>query len=168
MLDGRPKLGNLMGWFKGERMFLDGKSILGLLKLATAKGTIITITAAGPDAREVVHSLIEHVENCFGEVHDDHLYSLTKNDDRIDAVIRHQTPEAIDLLLLFNGELRLCKEFHEHYNIAKLDEIAKRILAILKKREWQQLKDANLPPIVRVRPRSQRLLRRDVIFKTTS
>jgi phosphocarrier protein len=46
---------------------MDGKSIMGILLLAAARGTMLTITADGPDEAAAVQSLIELVESGFGE-----------------------------------------------------------------------------------------------------
>jgi phosphocarrier protein len=46
---------------------MDGKSIMGLLLLAAARGTTITITADGFDELEAVAALTELVETGFGE-----------------------------------------------------------------------------------------------------
>jgi len=46
---------------------MDGKSIMGILLLAAARGTIITITADGSDEREAVDALVALVESGFGE-----------------------------------------------------------------------------------------------------
>ena len=46
---------------------MDGKSIMGILLLAAARGTTLTITADGPDEASAVDSLIELVESGFGE-----------------------------------------------------------------------------------------------------
>jgi len=46
---------------------MDGKSIMGILLLAAARGTILTITAEGPDEAAAVQSLIDHVKSGFGE-----------------------------------------------------------------------------------------------------
>lgn len=46
---------------------MDGKSIMGILLLAAARGTMLTITADGPDEATAVQSLIELVESGFGE-----------------------------------------------------------------------------------------------------
>lgn len=47
---------------------MDGKSIMGLLLLAAAKGTVITISADGPDEASAVAALAELVASGFGEV----------------------------------------------------------------------------------------------------
>jgi phosphocarrier protein len=46
---------------------MDGKSIMGILLLAAARGTVITITADGPDEQEAVSALAHLVESGFGE-----------------------------------------------------------------------------------------------------
>jgi phosphocarrier protein len=46
---------------------MDGKSILGLLLLAAAQGTSITVSAEGPDAREAIEALARLVESGFEE-----------------------------------------------------------------------------------------------------
>lgn len=46
---------------------MDGKSILGILLLAAARGTTIAITAEGSDEAEAVDALTALVESGFGE-----------------------------------------------------------------------------------------------------
>jgi phosphocarrier protein len=46
---------------------MDGKSIMGILLLAAARGTRITITADGPDEHDAVTALAGLVEAGFGE-----------------------------------------------------------------------------------------------------
>jgi phosphocarrier protein len=46
---------------------MDGKSIMGVLLLAAARGTTIEISADGPDEREAVDALAGLVESGFGE-----------------------------------------------------------------------------------------------------
>jgi phosphocarrier protein len=46
---------------------MDGKSIMGLLLLAAARGTTIRISADGADEEAAVQALVELVENGFGE-----------------------------------------------------------------------------------------------------
>ena len=46
---------------------MDGKSILGLLLLAAACGSAITIVADGPDEEQALDALIRLVEEGFGE-----------------------------------------------------------------------------------------------------
>lgn len=51
-----------------EARTMDGKSIMGILLLAAARGTTITITAEGADEQEAVAALAQLVESGFGEV----------------------------------------------------------------------------------------------------
>jgi phosphocarrier protein len=46
---------------------MDGKSIMGILLLAAACGTAITISADGPDEAAAVAALAAFVEDGFGE-----------------------------------------------------------------------------------------------------
>jgi phosphotransferase system HPr (HPr) family protein len=46
---------------------MDGKSIMGLLLLAAARGTSITITASGDDEADAIAALSALVESGFGE-----------------------------------------------------------------------------------------------------
>ena len=46
---------------------MDGKSIMGILLLAAARGTTLTISADGPDEAGAVDALIALVESGFGE-----------------------------------------------------------------------------------------------------
>ncbi len=46
---------------------MDGKSIMGILLLSAARGTVITIAADGGDEREALAALRRLVESGFGE-----------------------------------------------------------------------------------------------------
>jgi phosphocarrier protein len=46
---------------------MDGKSIMGILLLAAARGTTITISAEGADEEAAVGALVHLVESGFGE-----------------------------------------------------------------------------------------------------
>lgn len=46
---------------------VNGKSIMGILMLAAAKGTKITLKAEGKDAVEAIQSLGKLIESKFGE-----------------------------------------------------------------------------------------------------
>jgi phosphocarrier protein len=46
---------------------MDGKSIMGLLLLAAARGTSLTITAEGADETEAIAALSALVQSGFGE-----------------------------------------------------------------------------------------------------
>ncbi len=50
-----------------EAREMDGKSIMGLLLLAAARGTTVTISAEGADEREAVEALCALVASGFGE-----------------------------------------------------------------------------------------------------
>jgi phosphocarrier protein len=51
---------------RGGRV-MDGKSIMGILLLAAAWGTSITITSDGPDEEEALAALCQLVDTGFGE-----------------------------------------------------------------------------------------------------
>jgi len=46
---------------------IDGKSIMGLLLLAAARGSVVTISADGPDEQDAIDALCELVASGFGE-----------------------------------------------------------------------------------------------------
>ena len=46
---------------------MDGKSIMGILLLAAARGTTITISADGSDERDAIEALAALVASGFGE-----------------------------------------------------------------------------------------------------
>ena len=46
---------------------MDGKSIMGILLLAAARGSTITISAEGVDERDAVAALVALVQSGFGE-----------------------------------------------------------------------------------------------------
>jgi phosphocarrier protein len=50
-----------------DAKIMDGKSILGILLLAAARGTTITISADGPDEGAALDALTQLVESGFGE-----------------------------------------------------------------------------------------------------
>jgi len=50
-----------------EQREMDGKSIMGILLLAAARGSTITISAEGADEREAVAALTALVLSGFGE-----------------------------------------------------------------------------------------------------
>ncbi len=47
---------------------MDGKSIMGLLLLGASQGSLITLTADGPDEREALEALTRLVERGFDEM----------------------------------------------------------------------------------------------------
>jgi phosphocarrier protein len=50
-----------------DSKMMDGKSIMGILLLAAARGTVITLTASGPDEQDAVEALVRLVQSGFGE-----------------------------------------------------------------------------------------------------
>jgi phosphocarrier protein HPr len=50
-----------------EHREMDGKSIMGILLLAAARGSTITISADGSDERDAVDALVALVQSGFGE-----------------------------------------------------------------------------------------------------
>ena len=50
-----------------DRREMDGKSIMGILLLAAARGSAITISADGGDEQEAVAALVALVASGFGE-----------------------------------------------------------------------------------------------------
>jgi phosphotransferase system HPr (HPr) family protein len=48
------------------RQSVDASDILQLLGLGAAQGTELTLSAAGPDADEVLNRLADQFANCFG------------------------------------------------------------------------------------------------------
>jgi phosphocarrier protein HPr len=51
---------------RGDRT-VDGKSIMGILLLAAARGTVLTIAAEGPDAAAAINELSALIAARFGE-----------------------------------------------------------------------------------------------------
>ena len=54
-------------WVEKEERRVNAKSLLGVLSLGIAKGTVITLIADGVDEQEAVAALNELIENNFGE-----------------------------------------------------------------------------------------------------
>ena len=50
-----------------DRREMDGKSIMGILLLAAARGSTITISADGTDEHDAVAALVALVQSGFGE-----------------------------------------------------------------------------------------------------
>lgn len=50
-----------------DKREMDGKSIMGILLLAAAQGSTITISADGSDEQDAVAALVALVESGFGE-----------------------------------------------------------------------------------------------------
>lgn len=54
-------------WVEKEGERVNGKSIMGLMMLAAAKGTLLRIIAEGDDAQEVIEALEKLIATRFGE-----------------------------------------------------------------------------------------------------
>lgn len=54
-------------FIRKEDVEVSGKSIMGVMMLAAECGSMVTIRAAGDDARDAVEALAELVRNRFGE-----------------------------------------------------------------------------------------------------
>ena len=50
-----------------DRREIDGKSIMGILLLAAARGSTITISAEGTDEQDAVAALVALVQSGFGD-----------------------------------------------------------------------------------------------------
>jgi len=46
---------------------VNGKSIMGMMMLAAGKGSVIKVTAKGPDAEEAINEIEKLINNKFGE-----------------------------------------------------------------------------------------------------
>jgi len=53
--------------FKKGNLEVNGKSIMGVMMLAAELGSIITITAKGPDEEKAVAEIVKVFESKFGE-----------------------------------------------------------------------------------------------------
>jgi phosphocarrier protein len=51
----------------GHEKMVDGKSILSLMMLAAVKGTMLTITANGPDEERAIEAISSLINNRFDE-----------------------------------------------------------------------------------------------------
>ncbi len=50
-----------------EGKVMDGKSILGILLLGASQGSLVEVTAEGPDEEQAMAALVALVEGGFGE-----------------------------------------------------------------------------------------------------
>ncbi|MBO8162688.1 MAG: HPr family phosphocarrier protein [Brevibacillus sp.] len=46
---------------------INAKSVIGVMSLAAAKGTVLTIRAEGADEQEAIDALVQLIESKFGE-----------------------------------------------------------------------------------------------------
>ena len=54
-------------FLKKDEDEVNGKSIMGIMTLAAAQGTKVTVKAVGPDEKEALLKIKEIVDNKFGE-----------------------------------------------------------------------------------------------------
>jgi phosphocarrier protein HPr len=54
-------------FIKKDSEEVNGKSIMGIITLAAAQGTVLKVTAKGADAQEAVEAIGRLIENKFGE-----------------------------------------------------------------------------------------------------
>jgi phosphocarrier protein HPr len=54
-------------FIKKDSEEINGKSIMGIITLAAAQGTVLKVTAKGADAQEAVEAIGRLIENKFGE-----------------------------------------------------------------------------------------------------
>lgn len=54
-------------WVRKDGEEINGKSIMGLMMLAAAQGTVIDVSAEGEDAEEALEKISELVNSGFGE-----------------------------------------------------------------------------------------------------
>jgi phosphocarrier protein len=54
-------------WLSRNGRRVNGKSIMGVMMLAAARGTSLKIDVEGPDEAEAMHALVELIEDKFGE-----------------------------------------------------------------------------------------------------
>lgn len=54
-------------WVEKEERRVNAKSLLGVLSLGIVKGTTITLIADGSDEEEALKSLVELIDDNFGE-----------------------------------------------------------------------------------------------------
>ena len=54
-------------WVEKDGEKVNGKSIMGLMMLAAGKGSVLHVSAEGPDCGQVLEELAKLVETGFGE-----------------------------------------------------------------------------------------------------
>jgi phosphocarrier protein HPr len=54
-------------WLSRNGRRINGKSIMGVMMLAAARGTTIKLETSGPDANEALGALVALIEDKFGE-----------------------------------------------------------------------------------------------------
>ncbi|MDD5366979.1 MAG: HPr family phosphocarrier protein [Gallionellaceae bacterium] len=54
-------------WLSRDGRRVNGKSIMGVMMLAAARGTVIKIDTEGPDEAEAMQALVDLIADRFGE-----------------------------------------------------------------------------------------------------
>ncbi len=54
-------------WMTRNQRRVNAKSIMGVMMLAAGKGTTVMLETEGPDEQECMESLVQLIENRFGE-----------------------------------------------------------------------------------------------------
>ena len=54
-------------WMTRNQRRVNAKSIMGVMMLAAGKGTTVMLETEGPDEQECMDSLVQLIENRFGE-----------------------------------------------------------------------------------------------------
>ena len=54
-------------WMTRNQRRVNAKSIMGVMMLAAGKGTTVMLETEGPDKQECMESLVQLIENRFGE-----------------------------------------------------------------------------------------------------
>lgn len=54
-------------WVESPADKVNAKSIMGVMTLAASGGTLVTVSAEGPDEKEAVEAVVEVVRSGFGE-----------------------------------------------------------------------------------------------------
>lgn len=54
-------------WLSRAGKRVNAKSIMGVMILAAAKGSVITIEISGEQEREAMDAILDLINNCFGE-----------------------------------------------------------------------------------------------------
>ena len=55
-------------WISRSNRRVNGKSIMGVMMLAAARGTTVRLEASGPDEAEAMAAIVSLIESRFGEL----------------------------------------------------------------------------------------------------
>ena len=56
-------------WLSRNNRRVNAKSIMGVMMLAAARGSTLTVEAEGPDADQAIAAIVELIASGFGEEH---------------------------------------------------------------------------------------------------